>query len=148
MHAYTLKNNWLITWARLARFAGGPHLAEVTARIRSRLARSRYVYREIGNYVHEQCVTRLSWRAWLHTKYLAQLAGRSRLKSSILVKMRHEDSQSLYIKKSNCVKQIGVTLTTVDYAEMLSSKGIHLHATTFVLFLVLKRRRYYFLWKL
>ena len=60
MHAYTLKNNWLITLARLARFAGLPHLAEVTARIRSRLARSRYVYREIGNYVDEQCVTTLS----------------------------------------------------------------------------------------
>ena len=60
MHAYTLKNNWLITLARLARFAGLPYLAEVTARIRSRLARSRYVYREFGNYVHEQCVTRLS----------------------------------------------------------------------------------------
>ena len=61
------------------------------------------------------------------------------------MKMRHEDSQSLYIKNSNCVKQTGLTLTTVDYAGMLSSKGIHLHATTFVLLLVLKRKRYYFL---
>ena len=61
------------------------------------------------------------------------------------MKMRHEDSQSLYIKYSNCVKQTGVTLTRVDYAGMLSSKEIHLHATTFVLFLVLKRKRYYFL---
>ena len=33
--------------------------------------------------------------------------------------------------------QIGVTFTTVDYAGMLSLKEIHLHATTFVLFLVL-----------
>ena len=66
------------------------------------------------------------------------------------MKMRHEDSQSLYIKNSNCVKQIicGVTFTTVDYAEMLSSKGIHLHATTFVLFLVLTRKRHHFLRKL
>ena len=59
--------------------------------------------------------------------------------------MRYEDSQSLYIKNSNCVMQIGVTLTTLDYAGMLSSKGIHLHATTFVLFFVLKRKRYHFL---
>ena len=74
-----------------------------------------------------------------------KLGKRYELKRSILVKMRHEDNQSLYIKNSNCVKQIGVTLTTVDYAGMLSSKGMHLHATTFVLFLVLKRKRYYFL---
>ena len=53
------------------------------------------------------------------------------------MKMCHEDSQSLFIKNSNCVMQIGVTFTTVDYAGMLSSKEIHLHATTFVLFLVL-----------
>ena len=59
--------------------------------------------------------------------------------------MRHEDSQSLYIKNSNYVMHIGVTLTTLDYAGMLSSKEIHLQATTFVLFFVLKRKRYHFL---
>ena len=62
-----------------------------------------------------------------------KLRKRYELKRSILVKTPHEDSQSLYIKNSNCVKQIRVTLTTMDYAGMLSSKGVHLHATTFVL---------------
>ena len=54
------------------------------------------------------------------------------------MKMRHEDQErkSIYIN-INYVKQIGVTLPTMDYSGMLSSKGMHLHATTFVLFLVI-----------
>ena len=44
----------------LARFAGLARFAEVTARIRCKLARSRYVYRETGNHVRQQSVTRLS----------------------------------------------------------------------------------------
>ena len=44
----------------LARFAGLARFAEVTDRIRSEPARRRYVYRETGNHVRQQCVTRLS----------------------------------------------------------------------------------------